>query len=139
MKAEFLINFIIRQRLDVSVASSTTFFEYLPVNGVYIVNTDEASGKGKHWVVFNVRNRNTIFFDPLGHPPTQYFSPERCDLLKPFVINNKQIQSLQSKDCGLYCIVIAKMLAAGITVDYINSCFSRDLHRNDKTVRTMFM
>lgn len=90
--------------------------------GSYIINMDNSSGEGTHWVfakIFSDSDRfdssssssddnsfrycGALYFDPFGIG----MPVEIEDFLKPFgkkAINKKQIQNVSSTQCGWYCI-----------------------------------
>ena len=72
-------------------------------DGAYIINLDEYSDIGTHWVALYVQNNNVTYFDSFGveHIPKE---------IKAF-INNKniktnifRIQAYNSVMCGYFCI-----------------------------------
>jgi len=87
--------------------------------GSYYVNMENANeGGGSHWVlakIYDDDSRNdeddakethkvgALYFDPFGldmpREVERFLSP-----FKPIPYNNRQIQSLQSTQCGWYCI-----------------------------------
>ena len=72
-------------------------------DGAYVINLDECSDIGTHWVAFYVNNNNITYFDSfeVEHIPKE---------IKTF-INNKniktnifRIQAYDSIMCGYFCI-----------------------------------
>ena len=81
-------------------------------NGAYVINLDEYSDIGTHWVALSVRNNNVTYFDSFGveHIPKE---------IKAF-INNKniktnifRIQAYNSLMCGYFCIGLIDFMFAG--------------------------
>ena len=74
-------------------------------DGAYIINLDEYSDIGTHWVTLWVKNINVTYFDSFGveHIPKE---------MKAFIINNNNnniktnIFRIQAYDsmCGYFCI-----------------------------------
>ena len=98
----------------------------------YVINLDEYSDIGIHWVALNVQNNNVTYFDSFGveHIPKE---------IKTF-INNKniktnifRIQAYGSIICGYFCIgFIDFMLAGKKLTDYTNLFCSHDFKKHDK-------
>ena len=93
-------------------------------DGAYIINLDEYSDIGTHWVALYVQNNNNvIYFDSFGveHIPKE---------IKGF-INNKNIitnifrvLAYDSIMCGYFCIVFIDFMLAGKTLtEYTNKFF----------------
>jgi hypothetical protein len=91
--------------------------------GSYIINLDDSQGDGTHWIFAKIfsdsdrfydsdsddlNNNNykycgALFFDPFGIG----MPVEVENFLKPFskkAVNKKQIQNVNSTQCGWYCI-----------------------------------
>ena len=74
-------------------------------NSFYIINTQSSTdGSGKHWVCLYLNNKHSFYYDSYAAPPLQ----EVINFCKPFTkhlsYNNYIIQSLNSNNCGIYCI-----------------------------------
>ncbi len=83
-------------------------------NKFYIINLDEASGTGNHWVCLSThmsKDRDPYYFDSFGQPP-----PTKVHIfvsnLKPKQLGywDKQLQSLGSQICGWYCVLVCDMM-----------------------------
>ena len=90
--------------------------------GSYVINMDDSSGEGTHWVFAKIFSDSDRFDDSSSSSDDSsykycgalYFDPfgigmpvEIEEFLKPFgkkAINKKQIQSVASTQCGWYCI-----------------------------------
>ena len=73
-------------------------------DGAYIINLDEYSDIGTHWVTLWVKNINVTYFDSFG---VEHIAKE----MKAFIINNNNniktnIFRIQAYDsmCGYFCI-----------------------------------
>ena len=107
-------------------------------DGAYVINLDEYSDIGTHWVALYVHNNNVTYFDSFGveHIPKE---------IRTF-INNKniktnifRIQAYDSIMCGYFCIgFIDFMLAGKKLTDYTNLFFPYDFKKNDDIVFTYF-
>jgi len=75
-----------------------------------ILNLDDSSGTGTHWVAWHKRGRKTFYFDSYGiRPPL-----ELINYLKDSILYNTE--RLQPKDqvfCGHLCIFVLKQLSLG--------------------------
>ena len=73
--------------------------------GSYYINMQNYDdGDGTHWVYARIfPNGQALYFDSYG-----FKSPVEIETFlkgfKPYATNNRQIQSLKSENCGLYCI-----------------------------------
>ena len=89
-------------------------------NEAYIINLNECSDIGTHWVALHVNNSNVSYFDSFGveHIPKE---------IKTF-INNKniktnifRIQAYDSVMCGYFCIGFIDFMFKGRTLtEYTN-------------------
>ena len=110
-------------------------------NGAYVINIDEYSDIGTHWVALYVQNNNNnvIYFDSFGleHIPKE---------IKTF-INNKniktnifRIQSYDSIMCGYFCVgFIDFMLARKTLTEYTNLFSPNNFKKNDDIILHWFM
>ena len=92
-------------------------------DGAYIINLDEYSDIGTHWVALYVQNNNVTYFDSFGveHIPKE---------IKTF-INNKniktnifRIQPYDSIMCRYFCIGFIGFMLAGKTSTKFTNLFS---------------
>ena len=75
----------------------------------YIINLDDSTGPGTHWVVLYNVSRRPIYFDSFGVWP-----PKELTKIENHVFNDYyRIQSRNSSSCGLYCIYVCDQLLAG--------------------------
>lgn len=72
------------------------------VEGWNIINMDNHTGQGTHWICFYKNNdsNDNIFWDSFGVVPPV----EIDDLLHPYTYNHKDVQYLDSSSCGWWCI-----------------------------------
>ena len=107
-------------------------------DGTYIINLDEYSDIGTHWLALYVHNNNVTYFDCFGEEPV----PKE---IRTF-INNKniktnifRIQAYDSIMCGYFCIgFIDFMLAGKKLTDYTNLFSPYDFSKNDDIIFTYF-
>ena len=89
-------------------------------NGAYVVNPDEYSNIGTHWIALYGNNKTVTYFDSfgVGHVPEK---------IKTF-INNKnlianifRLQAYDSVMCGYFCVgFIDFMLKGNNLIDFTN-------------------
>ena len=105
----------------------------------YIINTDVASGPGKHWVAVWFDGRgNAEYFDSFGLPPIhadiETFLSRHCHGRYRF--SQRLIQDLTSSACGLYVIYFVMMKSRGESLGKLMSRFSPyTLRVNDRSVQ----
>ena len=108
-------------------------------DGVHVINLDEYSDIGIHWVALYVQNNNVPYFDYFGveHIPKE---------IKAF-INNKnittnifRIQAYDSIMCGYFCIGFIDFMLAGKTLtEYTNLFSPNNFKKNDDIILNYFM
>ena len=108
-------------------------------DGAYIINLDEYSDIGTHWVALYVQNNNVTYFDSFGveHIPKE---------IKTF-INNKNIKTnifrIQAYDlimCRYFCIGFIDFMLEGKTLTEIRNLFSsNNFKKNDYIILNYFM
>ena len=104
----------------------------------YIINTDESTDGGEHWVCtyFN-SNGQGEFFCSFGNNPKFYdnrivlFIERNCD---SWICNTKRLQCSMSMVCGQYCIFFAVCKALHVTMTQFCNIFNRNCQINDETV-----
>lgn len=109
----------------------------IPVNKSIIINLDESSGKGTHWVAFYRLKDKGLYFDSFGLPP-----PE--ELLKKIKVqiygNSSQLQHDLSVLCGYYCVDFIERMDRG--EDHYDILYSFDQYpsmRNEQIVSKKFV
>ena len=108
-------------------------------DGAYIINLDEYSDIGTHWVALYVHNNDFTYFDSFGveHIPKE---------IKAF-INNKnittnvfRIQAYDSIMWGYFCIGFIDFMLAGKTLTEFTNLFSpNNFKKNDDIILNYFM
>lgn len=99
------------------------------VPAFYIFNVEPNGYPGKHWVAVAITKTDSIFFDPIGNPPSKYDFP--------FVtkqVNTVRIQGPTSKLCGLFCLVFVKYMLENFDLNKFLSLFSSNYILNDALV-----
>ena len=107
-------------------------------DGAFIINLDECSDIGIHWVALNVHNDDVTYFDSFGveHIPKE---------IKTF-INNKNIKTniftIQVYDsimCGYFCIGFIDFMLSGKTLtEFTNLFSSNNFKENDDIILNYF-
>ena len=94
-------------------------------DGAYVINLDEYSDIGTHWVALYIINNDVAYFDSFGveHIPKE---------IKTF-INSKNIkanifrtQVYDSKMCGYFCIAFTDFMFSGKILTEFTNLFSRN-------------
>ena len=91
-------------------------------DGAYVINLDEYSDIGTHWIALYVLNNSVTYFDSFGgeHIPKE---------IKTFVSNKNiktnifRIQAYDSIMCGYFCIRFIDFMLEGKTLTDFNNLF----------------
>jgi hypothetical protein len=88
-------------------------------NECAILNLDDSSGSGTHWVAWIKKRTEKYYFDGYGLPPPD-------ELLKylhsPVYYNSERIQPDNEVFCGHLCLYVLKMVGDGMNFqEVINS------------------
>ena len=92
-----------------------------PVNKFWIVNMqDSDDGNGSHWVlVYDCERKRSIYFDSYGISPPEEIKEFMRKSKKPLVYSDAQYQTLDSSNCGYYCIDTINRLEKGQSLETI--------------------
>ena len=108
-------------------------------DGAYVINLDEYSDIGTHWIALYVKNNDITYFDSFGveHIPKE---------IKAFIKNRNiktnifRIQAYDSIMCGYFCIGFINFMHKGKRLtEYTNLFSTNDFKRNDDTTLNYFM
>ena len=115
-------------------------------DGAYVINLDEYSDIGTHWIALYVKN-NITYFDSFGveHIPKAF--TKFINLSSSSVSQNKnikknifRIQAYDSIMYGYFCIGFINFMFKGKTLtEYMNLFSPNDFKRNDDTILNYFM
>ena len=84
---------------------------------LYICNTNSSHKPGSHWVVLCINGKGErLYFDAYGLPPMYI---EFRQFLKNYVYNDVQLQETFSTMCGHYCMLFARYMFAGYSMEQI--------------------
>ena len=92
-------------------------------DGAYIINLDEYSDIGTHWVALYIQNNDVTYFDSFG---VEYIPKE----IRTFISNKNiktnifWIQTYDSVMCGCFCIVFLDFMLAKKTLTKSTNLFS---------------
>ena len=108
-------------------------------DGAYIINLDEYSDIGTHWVALWVNNDNVTYFDSFGvehiHKEIIKFRENRNIKTNIF-----RMQAYDSIMWGYFCIGFIDFMFKGKSLtDYINLFSPNDFNINDDTILSYFM
>ena len=108
-------------------------------DGEYIINLDEYSDIGTHWVALWVNNNNVTYFDSFGveHIPKEIIKFIENRNIKTNIF---RIQAYYSIMCGYFCIGFIDFMFKGKSLtDYANLFSPNDFKKNDATVLKYFI
>ena len=105
----------------------------------YVINLEEYSDVGTHWIALYVKNNVLTYFDSFGveHIPKE---------IKAFIKNRNiktnifRIQGYDSIMCGYFCIAFIDFMLKGKSLNEYTNLFSpNDFKKNDDTIFNYFM
>ena len=107
-------------------------------DGAYVINLDEYSDIGTHWIALYVKNNDITYFDSFGveHIPKE---------IKAFIKNRNiktNIFRIQAYDsmCGYFCIAFIDFMFKGKTLtEYTNLFSPNNFKKNNDTVLNYFI
>ena len=106
--------------------------------GAYVINLEDDTGVGSHWVALFIEGNRCMYFDSFGveHVPREVVEFIRSDVV---IKNIFRIQSYDSIMCGYYCIKFIEYMFAGKRLTDFTGLFSpNDFDKNDETIKGMF-
>ena len=108
-------------------------------DGAYVINLDEYSDIGTHWVALWVNNKNVTYFDSFGveHIPKEIIKFIENRNIKTNIF---RIHAYDSIMCGYFCTGFIDFMFKGKSLtDYTNLFSTNDFKKNDDTVLKYFM
>src|SRR5882757_6820875 len=111
----------------------------IPKNTGIVVNTDDSSKPGEHWVaIFNYDV--AIYFDSFGLPPMHKEIIDFLDKISPFgwFHNSVTFQGLKSNTCGMYCVYFLKTYFKGKNFNEFRITFNKTQNENDLLVEKLY-
>ena len=103
-------------------------------DGAYVINLDEYSDIGTHWVALWVNNNNVTYFDSFGveHIPKEIIKFIENRNIKTNIF---RIQAYDSIMCGYFCIGFIDFMFKGKSLTEFTNLFSPyDFLKNDDTI-----
>ena len=108
-------------------------------DGAYVINLDEYSDIGTHWIALYALNNNVTYFDSFGveHIPKEI----KIFIDKSIVLTNIfRIQAYDSVMCGYFCTGFIDFMLEGKTLtDFTNLCSPNNFKKNDDINLQYFM
>ena len=108
----------------------------------YIINLDEYSNVGTHWMLYFVKKNEIVYFDSFG---LEHILNEIKEFIGEFPGNKNlktnifRVQEDNSIMCGYFCIgFINFMLAGKKLTDYTNLFSPYDFKKNDSIILSYF-
>ena len=104
----------------------------------YVINLDEYSDIGTHWVALWVNNNNVTYFDSFGveHIPKEIIKFIENRNIKTNIF---RIQAYDSIMCGYFCIGFIDFMFKGKSLTEFTNLFSPyDLKENDDIIMSFF-
>ena len=108
-------------------------------DGAYVINLDEYSDIGTHWVALWVNNNNVTYFDSFGveHIPKEIIKFIENRNIKTNIF---RIQAYDSIMCGYFCIgFIDFMFKRKTLTEYTNLFSPSDFTKNDNIILNYFI
>ena len=112
---------------------------YKTKNGAYVINLDEYSDIGTHWIALYVNNKTVTYFDSFG---IEHIPKENKKFIgnKNIITNIYRIQNSDSIMCGYFCIgFIDYMFKDKNLTDYTNLFSPNNFNKNDDIVLNYFL
>ena len=108
-------------------------------DGAYIINLDECSDIGTHWVPLHVNNNNFTYFGSFGvkHIPKEIKAFIRNKNIKTNIF---RIQAFDSVMCGYFYIgFIGFMFKGNTLIEYTNLFSPKNFMKTDDMILKYFM
>ena len=108
-------------------------------DGAYVINLDEYSDIGTHWMALYVNNNSVTYFDNFGveHIPKEI---KKFINKKNIIANIFRIQAYDSVMCGYFCIrFIDFMLKGNNLTNFSNHFLPNNFKKNDDIILNYFL
>ena len=92
-------------------------------DGAYVINLDDYSDIGTHWIALYAKNNDIIYFDSFG---VEHIPKEIIKFIgyKNIIANIFRIQAYDSIMCGYFCIGFINFMLKGKTLTEFTNLFS---------------
>ena len=108
-------------------------------DGTYIVNLDEYSDIGTHWIALYVNNKTTTYFDSFGIGHI-FKEVKKFVNNKNIIANIFRIQAYDSVMCGYFCTGFIDYMFMGKSLtDYTNLFSPNNFKKNDDIILNYFL
>ena len=107
-------------------------------DGAYVINLDEYSDIGTHWVALYVKDNDITYFDSFGveHIPKEIKAFIKNKNIK---VNIFRILAYDSIMCGYFCIELINFLFKGKTLTEFTNLFSpNNFKKKDDIILSYF-
>ena len=112
-------------------------------DSAYVINLDEHSDIGTHWIALYGKNNDITYFDSVGVedvPKEVIKFIVRSLLIKNIKANIFRIPAYDSVMCGFFCIGFINFTIKGKTLtEYTNLFSPNDFKRNNDIILNYFM
>ena len=108
-------------------------------DGAYVINLEDYSDIGIHWIALYVKNNDITYFDSFGveHIPKEI---KKFIDNKNIIANIFRIQAYDSIMCGYFCIWFINFMFKGKSLTAYTNIFSpNSFKRNDDIILNYFM
>ena len=110
-------------------------------DGAYVINLDEYSGIGTHWIALYLNNKTATYFDVtcfgIEHIPKEV---KKFIGNKNIMTNIYRIQNYDSIMCGYFCIGFINYMFKNKTLtDYTNLFSPNNFKNNDDIILNYFL
>ena len=107
-------------------------------DGAYVINLDEYTDIGTHWIALFCNRTEIVYFDSFG---VEHVLEEIKEFIgnKNIKANIFRVQANDSVMCGYFCIGFIDFMLSGKKLTDFTSMFSPyDFKKNDKTILSYF-
>ena len=108
-------------------------------DGAYVINLDEYSDIGTHWIALCLNNKTVTYFDSFGieHIPKEI---KKIIGNRNIITNICRIQNYDSIMCGYFCIGFINYIFMGKSLtDYTNLFSPNNYKKNDDIILNNFL
>ena len=108
-------------------------------DGGYVINLDEYSDIGTHWIALYVNNKTATYFDSFG---IEHIPKEVIKIIgnRNIITNIYRMQNYDSIMCSYFCIGFIDYMFTGKSLtDYTNLFSPSNFKRNDDIILNYFL
>ena len=106
--------------------------------GAYVINLDEYTNVGTHWIALFVKPKYTVYFDSFGveHIPKEIKKIIGSKDITAYIF---RLQAYDSIISGYFCIGFINYMFKGKTLlEYTNLFSPNDFKKNDQIIKSIF-